>query len=386
MIRRGEPISSAFVADVLARTSIVSVIGDFVPLKKAGQRHEAPCPFHGEKTASFHVQEARGRFHCYGCGADGDAIEFLGRFGLPFRDAVERLAIDAGMMAAGDGAPPPRPRAPIARPNARDVEAENERKRRAALGVWHARTVDAAGTVVETYLRDARGLRLDQIGGVPKCLRLIPALEYWWDAGAGGPPTIIHTGPAMAAAMVGPGYRFQALHLTYLADDGSGKARIVAPDGSPQQSKKMRGPAWGAAIALLRPNGPALGLAEGIESALSVATSAPPLAVWAAGSLGNLVGRGHPTAPRVPHPERKAENGRTFYLETAIPDMAGGGVWLPPECSEPILLQDADSKDPLSASCQYERALVRWTAEGRRPRTARPREGGDFNDYLRRDE
>jgi hypothetical protein len=308
-IRRGEPIPAGFVADVLARTSIVSVVGDFVPLKRAGQRWEAPCPFHAEKTASFHVQEARGRFHCYGCGGDGDTVEFLGRFGLPFRDAVERLAIDAGLMAAGEGAPPPRPRPPIARPIARDIEGEAERKRRAALGVWHGRAVDPAGTVVETYLREARGLRLDRIGGVPKCLRLIPKLEYWWDAGAGGPPGIIHTGPAMVAAMVGPGYKFQALHITYLADDGGGKARIVAPDGSPQPAKKMRGPSWGAAIALLRPNGPALGLAEGIESALSVAIAARPLAVWAAGSLGNLVGRGHADAPRVVHPERKGERG-----------------------------------------------------------------------------
>lgn len=59
-------------------------------------------------------------------------------------------------------------------------------------------------------------------------------------------------------------------------------------------------------------------------------------------------------------------------------------MWLPDDCQTPILLEDADSKDPLSASCQYERAVTRWAADGREPRRARPRTGMDFNDYVRR--
>ena len=67
-------------------------------LKKAGANHKGLCPFHSEKTPSFNVSSAKQFYHCFGCGASGDAIKFLREHeGLSFVDAVEKLASMANM-------------------------------------------------------------------------------------------------------------------------------------------------------------------------------------------------------------------------------------------------------------------------------------------------
>jgi len=79
-------------AALLAATDLVALIDSYVPLKKAGAEFEACCPFHGEDTPSFKVNPAKGFYHCFGCGAHGDAIGFLMQFkGLSFLDAVAEL-------------------------------------------------------------------------------------------------------------------------------------------------------------------------------------------------------------------------------------------------------------------------------------------------------
>jgi DNA primase len=55
----------------------VTVIQDYVSLKKVGATYKGLCPFHGEKTPSFHVNRDKGFFHCFGCGAGGDVFKFL---------------------------------------------------------------------------------------------------------------------------------------------------------------------------------------------------------------------------------------------------------------------------------------------------------------------
>ncbi len=75
-----------------------AVIAPSVKLIKAGREHKACCPFHSEKTPSFTVNDEKGFYHCFGCGAHGDAIRFLtDAKGLPFMDAVKELAAKAGM-------------------------------------------------------------------------------------------------------------------------------------------------------------------------------------------------------------------------------------------------------------------------------------------------
>lgn len=87
-----------FIDDLLARVDIVDLIDSHVPLKKTGANFVARCPFHSEKTPSFSVNRNKQFFHCFGCGASGNAIGFLMDFShLDFVEAVEDLATFAGV-------------------------------------------------------------------------------------------------------------------------------------------------------------------------------------------------------------------------------------------------------------------------------------------------
>lgn len=87
-----------FLDDLRLRVSLVSVVGKKVKLTRRGHEYTGLCPFHKEKTPSFTVSEEKGFYHCFGCGAHGDAISFLVNCEkMPFMDAVETLAHMAGM-------------------------------------------------------------------------------------------------------------------------------------------------------------------------------------------------------------------------------------------------------------------------------------------------
>ena len=91
-------LPSHFMDELRRRTSLSQVIGRHVKLTKKGDRHTGLCPFHNEKTPSFHVRDTDGYYHCFGCGVSGDAISFLReKEGLGFMDAVRQLADAAGM-------------------------------------------------------------------------------------------------------------------------------------------------------------------------------------------------------------------------------------------------------------------------------------------------
>lgn len=84
--------------EIRSRLDIVELVGQFVNLKRAGQHWKGLCPFHAEKTPSFTVNPKRGIFHCFGCGAGGDAFGFLMRQDrLGFPEAVRALAERAGV-------------------------------------------------------------------------------------------------------------------------------------------------------------------------------------------------------------------------------------------------------------------------------------------------
>ena len=70
-------IPQSFIDDLLARVDIVDVIDRRVRLKKSGRNYMACCPFHEEKTPSFSVSQEKQFYHCFGCGAGGNAIGFL---------------------------------------------------------------------------------------------------------------------------------------------------------------------------------------------------------------------------------------------------------------------------------------------------------------------
>ena len=91
-------LSPAFLDELRARTVLSAVIAPSVKLLRAGREWKACCPFHNEKTPSFTVNDDKGFYHCFGCGAHGDAIRFLtDNRGMPFMDAVKELAGKAGL-------------------------------------------------------------------------------------------------------------------------------------------------------------------------------------------------------------------------------------------------------------------------------------------------
>src|SRR5690554_3025143 len=88
LIRRSD------IDEVRARVNIADIVGDYVTLKGAGVGSlKGLCPFHDERSPSFHVRPQVGRYHCFGCGEDGDVFSFLQRMDhVSFTEAVERLA------------------------------------------------------------------------------------------------------------------------------------------------------------------------------------------------------------------------------------------------------------------------------------------------------
>ena len=91
--------SNDFIQQLLARLDIVEVIERHVKLKKAGQDYAACCPFHAEKTPSFTVSPRKQFYHCFGCGANGSAINFvMEHLGFSVPDALENLASSVGMQ------------------------------------------------------------------------------------------------------------------------------------------------------------------------------------------------------------------------------------------------------------------------------------------------
>ena len=95
---------------LLAKVDIVALIDGYVPLTKSGPEYEACCPFHSEATPSFKVSPSKQFYHCFGCGAHGNAIGFLIAFkGLEFLDACAELGADVGDRSGVPAAVPPVP-------------------------------------------------------------------------------------------------------------------------------------------------------------------------------------------------------------------------------------------------------------------------------------
>ena len=92
-------IPESFKQDLLNRVDIVEVVSRYVRLKKGGANYQGLCPFHNEKSPSFTVSPAKQFYHCFGCGAHGNAIGFLMSYGgLGYVDSVKDLASSVGMQ------------------------------------------------------------------------------------------------------------------------------------------------------------------------------------------------------------------------------------------------------------------------------------------------
>ena len=117
-------------ADLKARLDLLGVVAGHVALKRRGQHeHWGRCPFHADRTPSFKVDTRRDRYHCFGCGAHGDAIDFLAAVeGLDLAGAIRRARELAGGTVERR-TPPPRPAAAV-------PDREAEERRELAQEIW----------------------------------------------------------------------------------------------------------------------------------------------------------------------------------------------------------------------------------------------------------
>lgn len=96
-------INRTFIDSLLARTDIIDVVSTYISLKKSGHNYSACCPFHNEKTPSFTVNANKQFYYCFGCGAHGNAVNFLMEHAqLEFVEAIEELAARSGVNVVYD--------------------------------------------------------------------------------------------------------------------------------------------------------------------------------------------------------------------------------------------------------------------------------------------
>jgi putative DNA primase/helicase len=271
--------------------------------RKNGAGWTARCPAHDDRRPSLSIRSADdGKIlvHCHaGCG---------------------QFAVVAALKAGGLWTEQSRPFCSLSRFKPRPVvELDQAERRKAALAIWEAAT-PAQGTLVETYLA-ARGILIPP----PPSLRFHPGLKH----PSGG------RWPAMVVLVTnGRDGTPLAVHRTYLAPEGAGKAPV-------QPQKMMLGPCRGGVVRLAEP-GDVLTVGEGIETCLA-AMQATGHAAWAALSTSGL---------------------RSLDLPNEVRDV--------------VVLADGDEAGEAAArDC-----ALRWKREGRRVRIARPPLGMDFNDML----
>lgn len=243
------PSASLDLEAIRAAHPLPSVVAGAVPrLMRAGNEYKACCPFHSDRSPSFTVYDNGTRFQCFGCGAQGDVLDFVQRLhGVGLREAAELLT--GGALPTVEVRALPR----------RDDRERTERAR----SIWMA-AQPIQGTVAETYLR-WRGLHLP----LPDSLRFT-SLRH----GSTG-----RDYPCLVALVTGVEGQPIGIQRTYLADNGEGKA-----DVSPV--KMSLGQVAGGAIRLAPPAAE-LVVAEGLEDALTLQQEIGR-AAWAAAGASML--------------------------------------------------------------------------------------------------
>lgn len=168
-------ITQECVARIKDSADIVELLGKYLQLRRAGNSWKACCPFHSEKTPSFHVNPARQSFHCFGCGVGGDALKFIMMYeNLDYPTALRRLADMNGIPVIEEEENPEMARQ--RRIRARVVEANS-----LATEYYHRKLCrDAAAAHVREYLKQ-RGFGIEiarawQLGWAPPDFRELAQL------------------------------------------------------------------------------------------------------------------------------------------------------------------------------------------------------------------
>ncbi|MDR7421167.1 MAG: DNA primase [Armatimonadota bacterium] len=183
--------------EIRRRTDLVALVGAHAALKRSGRYYKGLCPFHQEKTPSFHVDAERGLFHCFGCGAGGDVFDFVMRTAnLTFAEAAHELARRAGVV----------------------IDTSPEAAQRASERQQLLRALDAAHDYFRTALAGPRGKRArDYLArrGVNETVAARFGLGYappGWDGllgaleGRGYAPAVLEAAGLVAARQGGDGY------------------------------------------------------------------------------------------------------------------------------------------------------------------------------------
>lgn len=360
-----------------------------------------PCPHCGGggprpagkgPSDRFSVNLAKNVFRCRQCEPTGGDVIKLVMFldGCDFLTACQTLtgmAPPDGRTRSLDVAALARLEAERGERRARDraqSEAHRLRARRRARSLWDAGR-PPHGTPAEDYLR-LRGLTLPP----HSLLRFHPEARLFGERTEDGAYPVLHAGPCLYAAIVGPEGRFIGLHQTWIdLSDRDGKARIADPaTGELAPAKKVRGSHRGGHLDLSRTIDPAvLVIGEGIETTLTIRDEwieaghdLTRVGFWAALNLENF---GGPAEGTVAHPTLKGPKGRAIRVGSDVP--AGGalaGIPIPDSVALLYLLGDGDS-DPFTTRITLARAGRRWARPGRQIRTAWPPEGMDFNTLRR---
>ena len=145
--------AGSFADRVKQQADIVRVIGEYVRLKKSGQSFTGLCPFHSEKTPSFHVHPVKQFYHCFGCGVSGDVFKFVMEMDkIPFPEAIRAVAEKCGIAV-----PRPRERTPEERQENQQRTSLVELHREAAAFFVQQLNGTPEGRAAKAYLLD-RGL------------------------------------------------------------------------------------------------------------------------------------------------------------------------------------------------------------------------------------
>lgn len=238
-----------------AEVSITAVASEATVLKPVGAEMRGLCPLHDENTPSFHVNEGKGAYNCFGCGAGGDVVDLFSR--LHRVGFVEACTCLAGAES--------RPLHAITPTNeaVRKVLA-----RRRATEEWR-RAILIEGTFAETYLL-ARGVGT----GVPGSLRYGTVPRFWHEDGREG---VRH--PAMIAALQDENGKVVGIHRTFV-DRGGRKSRRGEP-------RLALGRVRGCAVRL-GPIAPRIMLCSGIEDGLALRMMFPGATVWVTPGDANM--------------------------------------------------------------------------------------------------
>ncbi len=343
------------VAAIKDRIAMSDIVGADIKLTKKGREHQGCCPFHGERTPSFSVNDDKQFGHCFGCGWHGDIFKYLmERKSIDFISAAKMLSADAGI--AFDT---PANRAEVEQRRLDRQKSDEEaarQKQESARGLWQF-AAPIKDTPAMAYL-EGRGIDFAKIGKLPNSIRY---RHNCYNA------ELRREIPAMVTGIIGLDGKHIATHRTFLEYVGGKwtKARLDTP-------KSILGAFKGAAMPIHKGSctktlrdinaGTAVYVSEGIEDALTIAMADPTRRVLAAGTLDKI---------------------GSLILPTQAGDLVIVGQW---DKRQPDKPTDAVEALERQIALQQEQADAQASADGEVRRVSilwPPPEYKDFNDVLR---